>query len=86
MSFFVVYDDESHTVYDFKENTFIDEKLVNQNCIMPSLTFALKVINFPYLFLRTNHTGKLIARKVKISNHITDNASDQEENKIEVSW
>jgi hypothetical protein len=88
MEFYVVYDETANTVFDFKQQDFIDESNLNQNCILPSITFALKVTKHPYLFLRMNHIGTLKPKKVKVEGFTADVYSESEiiEKKLEVSW
>lgn len=87
MDFFVVYCEENKTIFDFKAQHFISEKEINENCLLPSITFALKVTKFPHLFLCINHTGTLKTKKVKVEK-ITNNLDVQslDENRLEVTW
>lgn len=88
MDFFVVYDESSKEVFDFKVQDFIEESEVNQNCLLPSIAFAIKVTKYPHLFLRIKHFGTLKPKKVKVDGFTTDIYSDAEvtEKRLEVSW
>lgn len=81
MEFYVVYCEQHKTVYDFSKNQFVSEKEITKGCLLPTITFALKVTKFPHLFLRINPTSKLHAKKVTVEKINKDNENEE---KIEV--
>lgn len=82
MKFFVLQNEKNKKVYDFYLHEFVEKEQINERCLLPTLSVALKIKKYEFMFVTNEDADNLFIKPVIFNK---ENFFETSEKQFEIS-